>query len=617
MTTELIIPITTSPVAALLAAAGVAQWLSNTVRELNDGSPAAVQMRHAGHSFVISTQVSFTPEQAGQCYQPPLTKWILTAKNAPAPASLQIIDYEDEKRHNQEYRDRLERYRKQGINLRNLNEDERSELEQLAPRDFWPVAAFINQMSALSAYNKTIERWAACRSVYPELVALILTMCSGQPCAIEQAQHEWEALAKRHGLEKNPLLSATQVVNPEQGKGANRAKADKLDIGGQESFWLLEYFKYAGLFHAALPRMVQSLKDRKTYVVIPSHEGIATEWYERTFKDFQRELWASSSVKMDILAVLRYTDLMLREWEGAQRSSGRRRRPADYIEGLHVVSYKDLGSAYAVMNVAAINLPDWIAWPRNADHATQLRTTLENHVFLISALDEKKGEEERLLRNYREFLSSRDPRLSAFFAFTTGYAGHAMRRMSKRQRVRRLTLENIKEIIMANEPRRQREGLPPLGRIIENQGFRNIATAIRQSTTQLQFYNAERQENLYDVRYGLASDLERHSRNKQEFMQALGEFIMEYSQENARVMERMAKQGRKNYRKRIPISVEDIAQVTTLVDEYGAPTVASMLIACGYARDPRDPDAQTAAAADETPDLTQTDGQQDDEEMPF
>ncbi len=359
-----------------------------------------------------------------------------------------------------------------------MPDEQRKVLEERAPRPFWPVAALVNQMGAIGTYNKAVERWVACREVYPELVAIIWTMCNGQPDALERAQRDWIALAaKRNGLEKSPNLSATQIVNPEQGKGANRPKADTLTIGGREGFWLLEYFKFAGLYRAALPRTVQNKKDRKTYVVAPTREGIGQRWHQDIFGQFQREFWASSAIKMDILAALRYTATMLREWEGAQRSSGRRRGASDYVEGFTVASYKDLGSAVAVMNVATVGLPDWVQWPDDPDGAQQLQGVIEGHLRLIRALDEAKGEEEQLLRDYRDFLSSRDPALTAFFAFMTGYAGHVLRTMSKGRRVRRLTTDNLEVIVMTQEEQRRRKLRP----ILDTPGFRNIATAIRQS----------------------------------------------------------------------------------------------------------------------------------------
>lgn len=611
--TRFFVPVTSSPFAAQLAAMGIARWVEGMETDPSADRPE-VRIENRGRDIVVSTPLAISAEIITVAhYQQPLPPWILTAKNGPAPSMTAIFDYEAEKQHNSDYYARLALYRKQGVNVRTLPPDERNALDAMAPHKDWPVAALVNQMGALSAYNKAITRWATCREIYPALVALIQTLCSGQPGAILAAQQQWESLAKRHGLEKGPTLSATQAVNPEQGKGANRAKSDGLSIGGQESFWLLEYFKFAGLYHAALPRTVQGKKDRKTYVVLPSREGVALDWHTKVFTTFQQEFWASTAIKMDIQAALRYTAAMLDHWEAAQQSSGRRRRASDFVEGFAVASFKDLGSALAVMNVATIGLPDWVDWPRTVEQAREWKGVVEEHQRLISALDEKKSEEEHLLRNYRDFLSSRDPTLDAFFAFTTGYAGHAIRKMSKRQPVRRLTTDNLEVIVMAQEEHRSRKLKP----IIDNPGFRSVAAAIRQSTVTQQFFKAQRDDNTYDVRYGLADELHRRSRDDADFMRALAKFLQEYSQENARVMERELKKGNKNYPKRNPISGDDIAQITALVDDYGAPTVASLLIAFGYARDLRTPDSAVPDAQGDEGAAEQSATEDDDDQNVF
>ncbi len=619
MTTQLCIPITTTPVAALLAGAGVAEWLDGLARNITDDG-VDLRIANAGHSIVVSTPATLTTDQVTAAhYQEPLPRWIYTSKTGAPPAGVPVLDYEAEKQHNSDYYERLKLYQKQRIDIRRLPDDQKAELKAMAPRPEWPVAAKINQMSAIGAYNKAVERWAACRKVYPELVAIIWTLCSGMPGAIEQAQVAWEKLAKNHGLEKKVLLPATQTVNPEQGKGANRAKADALTIGGRESFWLLEYFKFAGLYQAALPRSVQGKKDRKTYVVIPSGEGIELRWQHKIFGTFQQEFWASSAVKMDIQAALRYTSAMLADWEGAQRSSGRQRKPSDFIEGFAVVSYKDLGSAFAVMNVATIGLPDWIPRLETPDAAQAWKQEVEHHQKLIGALEEKYAEEEQLLRDYRDFLSSRDPALRAFFDFTTGYARYTMSKMSKRQPVRRFTINNLEVIIMANDERREK----PLGPILETTGFRNIATAIRRSTVIPQYQKVVG-DTPYDVRYGLADELRRKARNKAEFMRELSAFMQQYNQENKRVFTREKRPVRAD------ITTHDIADIVHLVDEYDAPTVANLLIAFGYARDPKAPDADGAtpgdtpvtsgasdAPADHTEGQTPNTAMREDDSLPF
>lgn len=611
--TQLIIPVESSAFAATLAAMGVAAWLDGLKQDI--APDATIRIAYRGFALVVTADVEITPQQVKPAHYGPLVRWIATSKTGTPPDDSNPLDYEAEKQHNADYYALLETYRKAGITIRSLPPEQQNEISQRAPRPEWPVAAVVNQMGALSAYNKAVERWSACRAVYPELARIAWTMCSGQPGAIDAAEAAWVALAKQHGLDKNPSIPATQVVNPEQGKGANRPKADALTIGGQDGFWLLEYFKYAGLYHAALPRTVQGKKDRKTYVVQPSREGIEWYWHDqKLFPAFQKQFWASSAIKMDVQAALRYTDQMIQEWNAAQQSS-MQRHPSDFIDGFIVASFKDLGSAVAVMNVATLRLPDWLEWPQNQQQAEAQRKIIAEHLLIIARLDEKRGEEEQLLRAYRDFLSSRDPNLNAFFEFTTAYGGHTLRKMSKREPVQRLSTDSLKEIIMANDERRTQAGMLPLSEIVQNEGFRNIAAAIRASTVTQQYYKSQRDDNNYDVRYGLADELRRKSRDPREFIRALSEFLQQYSQENARVQER---NKNKAYRRRKTITTADIAQIVALIDRYDAPTVANLLIAYGYAYDPKASDGGADDAASSAEPIEQpADLVEEDAENPF
>lgn len=597
LTTQLHIPVTSSLFSATLAATGVAAWLDQLCRDVLDRT-SEIRIANAGYALVVSTDATIEPSMVRPEHFALPFRWIRTAKNGAAPTNAPEIDYEAERRHNADYYDRLKIYRQQGINLRSLPIEIQNELAQQAPRPYWPVAALINQMGALGSYNKAAERWLSCRAVYPELVNVIWTLFSGMPTATEEGKSEWEILARKHGLEKAATMPATQVVNPEQGKGANRAKADALTIGGQDSFWLLEYFKYAGLYQAAAPRTVQGRKDRKTYVVLPARDGIGQRWHRDIFADFQQNFWASSAIKMDILATLRYTASMLAQWEGAQRATGRKRRASDFVDGFVVASFKDLGSAVAVMNVATLRLPEWIGWPKDAEEATELQNVTREHQLLVAVLDEKKGEEEQLLRAYRDFSSSRDPELRAFFDFTGQYASHLLRKMSKQQPARRLATNNIDRILTTNDERRQETGMSPFKPIVENEGFRSIATAIRQSTVTQQYHKVRSNDNLYEVRYGLADELRRKSREGDEFIRAIMEFVQQYAQENARINERNKGQG---YRRRPLVSTQDLDRLVELVDAHGAPTVAALLIAYGYAYDPRTPEGTPNAAGGDIP----------------
>jgi len=130
--------------------------------------------------------------------------------------------------------------------------------------------------------------------------------------------------------------------------------------------------------------------------------------------------------------------------------------------------------------------------------------------------------------------------------------------------------------------------------ILENPGFQNVAAAIRRSTVIPQFFKARGDRGPYDVRYGLGADLLRQAAYPDRFIQALSEFLHDYNRETAQVYERY--KGNPPVR-RARVTTEDIQQVVELMDDYGSKTVANLLVAFGYAREPREPEPE----AGETP----------------
>ena len=134
--------------------------------------------------------------------------------------------------------------------------------------------------------------------------------------------------------------------------------------------------------------------------------------------------------------------------------------------------------------------------------------------------------------------------------------------------------------------------------ILESSGFQNIAAAIRRSTVIPQFFRARGESRLYDIRYGLGTELLRQAAYPDEFIQALSEFMHAYNQENAQINERY--KGNPPVR-RANITTEDIEQVVSLIDEYGSKTVGNLLIAFGYAREPQEQEPEVAEVLPEEP----------------
>ena len=133
---------------------------------------------------------------------------------------------------------------------------------------------------------------------------------------------------------------------------------------------------------------------------------------------------------------------------------------------------------------------------------------------------------------------------------------------------------------------------PKLAPILQTRGFQNIAEAIRKSTVHPLYWKIRYKQKRtpepppYDVRYGLGQELKRKAQYPDEFIQALADFMHSYNEENARVYERTKGKG---FRRKA-ITTQDIQDIVTLVDEYGSQTVANLLIAFGYARDPKESD---------------------------
>ena len=121
----------------------------------------------------------------------------------------------------------------------------------------------------------------------------------------------------------------------------------------------------------------------------------------------------------------------------------------------------------------------------------------------------------------------------------------------------------------------------PMSPIVQKEGFQNVAEAIRRSTVIPQ-RRKTKGDSPYEVRYGLADELRRHARYPNKFLQVLSDFTQSYNQENVRVSVRENKHFRKD------VTTDDLKQIVALMDEYDPTTVAHLLIAFGYARDPKD-----------------------------
>jgi hypothetical protein len=558
-----------------LAAYGLATILKNLMPE---EAEADIRIKDNGPYYSIELEEPLQPEWVEQATYFSPVDFILTKKmkdRGDYPKDINLADYEAHKRRNAEFYEARKLLRKEALRP-GATPDEFPELLSLTPpHPYWEIWAQVNQMSAISAYDGMVAAWYESKPCFAGVIELILQMCATTPNDVEGVTAKWKKMAKAHDLSGKAEAAATQVYNPSTGKGANRPKADNLTIGGQSNFWLLEYLKLVGMQYAGLPRVVSGAKDRKTYVLLPKNIKLSTS--NKVFKEFQKVLWRNSAIKMDIVAALKYAQTFLKQWLEGQLTEldlllGA--QPDNYVQGLAMAYYKDMGNALAVLNQSTINLPRWTDRVTTAGEAQTLLNILAEHEAVIQTLREDRGSEYDLLRRYRDFLSSGD--LRDFFEFTAAYSSYVTNKIENKEYVNLFTTTNLEALMKS----RNKELSP----ILENAGFQHVAHAIRQSTVNAQWAKI-RNQRLYEVRYGLGQELKRKANYNDEFVQALTDFMQSYNQENVQMAERY---DGNPPRRRTQLTTEDIAQVIALVDEYGAKTVGNMLIAFGYASQPRE-----------------------------
>lgn len=488
------------------------------------------------------------------------------------------------------------------------------------PHPELPLYSAISGFKVADSVNELAYAWTGLSTLaFRELVAVVLRTFSRSPNDLTGLAVCLKTLTREYGLTVKSDATQLQIINPIAGKGANKEKANGVSIGSLDELWPLELLKVAGYLWLAAPLMVQGTKDRKTYILRPQELELRTG--KELMDAFRQVLWATTAVKLDVLAALRFAQVLLRFRE--RRLRGELEAPETpwvsvedmtaLVQGFDVTLSKDLGSAVATMNLSTINLPEWLPRTTNLTMVQQAQTLLQEHLAIVRAIGDRGpgkqadegAEEHELLRHYRDFVSARGD-LTAFFRFTNAYGPYVLAQRDRNRRVAYLTTVQLEVLMAHNTSKDYRE-------ITASPGFRTIATCIRRATITAQWRASQAGGTRYEIRYGLGQELARATKDNEEFLIALGEFLRSYGAENARQQELLAKKHggtippdefrnlRGSYRE------HDLDEVVALTWKFGAELVGALLLAYGYARDSRDPvptheadDEAAASPPDET-----------------
>jgi hypothetical protein len=593
VTQTLLIDKSTGTFADPLLAYGLAVVVSDVLRRTDGRGRPSVRLSDQGSYYRLDCTPALDDARLAALSAPYVpTVVIRTAKNAAKlPTDLPpqtVVDYEAERDKRAvffEIRNNLPKEAKVAL-ARGKDHPALAALRGQEPHEHWDIFRAINP-PALIGYNKLMTQWWVIQEALPEVLALLRDLFTQTPNDLAAAVAAWKKLDKAHGWGIKAETTAAQIYNPSQGKGQNRAKADKLQMDNiKDAFWLMEWLKAVGFYHAALTKQLRGVKDRKTYVLAPAEIDLGES--DKIMRAFQgRMVRAETAIRSDVLASIRYTQAMLEftsQREGASLKARlfKHRQPSRVVSGFYSTFYKNLGQSLATMNLSFIGLPGWIRVEGEGDVEDALNVLAE-HEAVVRQFDESHGDAYNLLLLYRDFLSGND--LRPFFEFTTVYSGYIVsHRERPGGRARQFTTTNLRRLIMNSQ-----EG-PHLSRILETPGFQNIAYAIRQATVTAQ-YRKQQGDRRYDVRYGLGQQLARKAAYPNEFIAELADFLAKYNAENAQVMEKN-RPGR--YRRSIRTS--DIDDIVALIDEFGdSRLICNLLVAYGYARVPREDDSEEVA----------------------
>jgi hypothetical protein len=335
--------------------------------------------------------------------------------------------------------------------------------------------------------------------------------------------------------------------------------------------------------------------DYKVFVLSPAEIPLNLLG-ELRYRLLQKPMWGS--IRLDIEAALTLAEELVRRSPAAGQGGPERgasifrSSPRRVMRGLACAYFKSLGSATATMNVSFLGLPGWFPVETHAQVNDWLAILTEHQVRLCG-LREDHSDHVSTLLGWRDFLSS--GRLEAGLEFFGRYA--VLLSQSGEQLVP-FTLTNLRRIVVSYEAES-----PGLTEIITNEGFQNIARAIRACTVNAQWHKRQldtrrRTDPLrVDIRYGLAQDWRRVVERRDEFVEKLADFVASYNAEAARRMEK----GDPN---ETLISASDLQEVVQLIDTTRKPElVGRLLIAFGYASDWRPRGAAGASPASESPDM--------------
>lgn len=549
-----------------LEAFGVANLLDEILKR-NNVSGYKITLADCGESYVVKTNKAILEEYIHKLTYFQVVKYIKREIYQEMPDG--IVDYYDYPKNKAIQDDYVERFaeitkiksdetRKQASKA--LTEDKLSEFGKKIDPEY-NVYRELSSNNPYPSFKKLFDNFHLNQNRFSEMINLIVTFYAQQ------------VLISLDFPLSETKPTAQQLLNPNQGKGLNKSKANNASMGNLDGLWISETMKLSGAFSFMICQFtkVGSGSDLKIYV--PEFNEIGLREAERLTFSFKKYLRRTTPIKLDIINDFDFAINFI------ENTPGYIGRLSKTIKGFHSVYQKKLGGPTkpgTVTNITFINTPDFIEYA-NKDEGAEWIEILQQQRSLISNIEEQ-GDSIQGLQNYRSFIGSvGNSALEYFSQFSFWYSGYLMQKLTKGNKfIKTFKIDHLTKFYKNMDTKELM-----LSVIIQDEGFKAVAQAIRKSTVSLQY--TPKDQRKFEIRYGLAQQLQNKAKSKEDLATFIGEFIGTYNAETARNAE-------KNGGKSIRANVKDEEQFRfySLLDDHPARLIGALLASYGFALNKRE-----------------------------
>lgn len=543
----------------LLEAYGLANLL-NEIHTRNETIGVKITIEDNGGFYRINLNKPLTDEIVNSLKYFPIFKFIKKGNDTVIPTGIvDYFDYPEQKKLIDNYKERFNAIDKNKTlnqeqkrqSKKDLNKERLSEFGKKINPEFDVYREI--QGNPYASFTKLFENFHLHQKEFCILIKEILNTYS-------QQQSEKRAFKLK---DENP--TAQQLYNPFQGKGLNKSKANNASMGNLNSNWVSETMKISGALSMMVCQYVKVGSSYDLKIFVPEFNQISFNQSKQILFDFKKNLKSASPVKLDIINIIDLSNKFIQRTPEYNKG-----KIKDTIKGFHTAYLKDLGQNKAVANLAFINTPDFIEY-KTKEEGREWIEILEEQKKVISGIEEL-GDSIQGLQAYRDFLGSTGQlAIHKFNNFSYWYGNYLTQAISnEKYYVKPFQIETLNKFYINMNTQELN-----LTEIIENDGFQAVATAIRKSTITLQY--TPKDQRKFEIRYGLAQQLQNKSKSKEDLATFIGEFIGTYNAETGRFAEKNGKAPRAT------VKDGELLEFYQLLDKNSSRLIGALLSSYGFA----------------------------------